>query len=88
MLEGAVQLTVTCVSPALPPTPVGAPGTVAGQAAVLKVTSEPLVVPALFTPLTRKWYVVLQLRSVRAAETAVPEASAASVLCAAVAELP
>ena len=49
---GAEKLTLTWVSPAVAVPMVGAPGT---QGEVVKLASEPLVVPTLFWVLTRKW---------------------------------
>ena len=75
------------------PTPVAAAvvtvGAAAGQAAVVKVWSAPLIVPPTpLSPVTRKWYWVLQVRLPIAALTAEFAAPAASGLCAAVAEPP
>ena len=64
-------------------------GAEAGQAAVVKVWSAPLMVPPMpLLPLTRKWYWVLQVRLLTGALTAELTAPAASGLCVAVTELP
>ena len=58
-----------------------------GGGKVVNVRSAPLAVPALLLPFTRKWYSVLAVNPVIAAETALV-APAATVLGVAAAVLP
>ena len=77
LLEGAVHVNDTCVSPAVPDTVVGSPGTVRGVTA--DDAAETIPVPAALVALTRNVYAVPFVKPVTVAEAEVEVPSANTV---------